>query len=342
MSHIPAFDRVLETTTTTGTGSLTTAGAVTGYIEISSITGIASGDTFYATTWGVDANGTPTGEWETGVYTFTDTNTVARTLITASSNAGAAVSFSAGTKYISLGINTVSYNYPVTQNVPRNVLSCDFTSVDKNLNGNGIVGASISTGTVTASPTTDANHPGTAVVQNVGANSGFYGVWGYNKDSGVQTIKTNGGTQFDIIFRTPGVITNITFRAGEIDTITTSDCVNGNYFEMPGSLAIVGKTANASTRTTSATIATLSASTWYHGRITINTANTSVKFEVFSEAGASLGSQTNTTNIPAVGGLINPGFVVTKSNTGTVDLMTLDFMSYDIGAFKPLARGRQY
>ena len=84
------FDRVKETTTTTGTGTVTLAGAVAGYRSFTSV--LADGDlVYYAIVLAA--------EWEVGIGTFTTSGTtLARTTILASSNAGAAVSFSAGDK----------------------------------------------------------------------------------------------------------------------------------------------------------------------------------------------------------------------------------------------------
>ena len=85
-------DRVKETTTTTGTGTITLAGAVDGFQSFSAA--LADGDTTYYA-----ISETSTGEWEVGLGTFTATGTtLARTTVIASSNAGSAVNFSAGTK----------------------------------------------------------------------------------------------------------------------------------------------------------------------------------------------------------------------------------------------------
>jgi hypothetical protein len=89
-------DRVQETSTTTGTGSYTLAGAVTGFRAFSAV--CSTNDIFSYTIEGVDANGVPSGEWETGIGTYSGANTLARTTVMESSNAGAAVNFSAGTK----------------------------------------------------------------------------------------------------------------------------------------------------------------------------------------------------------------------------------------------------
>jgi hypothetical protein len=84
-------DRVQETSTTTGTGTFTLAGAVTGFQSFSAI-----GDgntTYYAIVGG--------SEWEVGLGTYTSSGTtLARNTILESSNGGTAVNFSAGTKNV--------------------------------------------------------------------------------------------------------------------------------------------------------------------------------------------------------------------------------------------------
>jgi hypothetical protein len=84
-------DRVKETTTTTGTGTVTLLGASTGYQSFS-VVGHAN-TTYYTIA------GQTTSEWEVGIGTYTlSGTTLARTTVLASSNAGSAVNFSAGTK----------------------------------------------------------------------------------------------------------------------------------------------------------------------------------------------------------------------------------------------------
>tara|TARA_R110000796_G_scaffold10231_5_gene34203 strand:- start:91 stop:1155 length:1065 start_codon:yes stop_codon:yes gene_type:complete len=84
-------DRVKETTTTTGTGTLTLAGAANGF-QAFSVLGDGS-TTYYA------IYDTATGGWEVGLGTYTlSGTTLARTTVLSSSNAGAAVNWSAGSK----------------------------------------------------------------------------------------------------------------------------------------------------------------------------------------------------------------------------------------------------
>lgn len=102
MAHIRA-DRVLETTTTTGTGNITVAGAIAGFGALSAR--LAVSDTFDYAIFAVDGSGAPTGAWETGVGTYTGTNQFSRS-VRQSSNADALVNFASGTKYVALTLTT--------------------------------------------------------------------------------------------------------------------------------------------------------------------------------------------------------------------------------------------
>lgn len=83
-------DRVKETSTTTGTGNFTLAGAVDGFQSFTDA--LANADTTYY----VIENGT---NWETGLGTWTESGAVlARTTVYESSNSGNAVDWGAGSK----------------------------------------------------------------------------------------------------------------------------------------------------------------------------------------------------------------------------------------------------
>ena len=88
-------DRVQETTTTTGTGTVTLAGAVTGFQSFSVI---GDGNTcYYAITSGND--------WEVGLGTYTASGTtLSRDTILESSNSGSAITLS--------GTSNVFVTYP--------------------------------------------------------------------------------------------------------------------------------------------------------------------------------------------------------------------------------------
>jgi hypothetical protein len=82
-------DRVKETTTSTGTGTITLAGAVSGFQSFAAIGN--SNETFYTIAGG--------GEWEVGIGTYTSSGTtLSRDTVLESSNSGSLVNFSAGTK----------------------------------------------------------------------------------------------------------------------------------------------------------------------------------------------------------------------------------------------------
>jgi len=88
-------DRVKETSTTTGTGNFSLAGAETGFESF--VSGVGnSNNTYYA----ISNDGT--NEWEVGIGTVTSgsPDTLSRDTIISSSNSDAAVNFSAGTKTV--------------------------------------------------------------------------------------------------------------------------------------------------------------------------------------------------------------------------------------------------
>lgn len=103
MAHITE-DRVAESTTTTGTGALTLAGALTGFRAFGSVMSSSPADTCYYSLWAVDASGNATGDYEEGLGTYSGANTLTRTAVIRSSNSNAAVNLSAGTKYVSIAL----------------------------------------------------------------------------------------------------------------------------------------------------------------------------------------------------------------------------------------------
>jgi hypothetical protein len=123
-------DRVQETSTTTGTGTITLAGAVSGFQSFSAI-----GDgntTYYAIVLG--------SEWEVGLGTYTSSGTtLSRDTILESSNGGTAVNFSAGTK-------NVFVTYPAEEAVYQDATGTAYAPQFAASNGlnvnNGTIGTS--------------------------------------------------------------------------------------------------------------------------------------------------------------------------------------------------------
>lgn len=159
-----AEDRVLETTTTTGTGALTLAGAVTGFRAFSAVMTSPS-DTCYYVIEAVDGSGVPTGEWETGLGTYSAANTLTRTTVLESSNSGSVVTLSAGTKRVFMG------------GLANAALGFDATQAAPNFYGNGQLGTipkviACGTGTESKTNSTTSDQDFTALY-NLPANALF-------------------------------------------------------------------------------------------------------------------------------------------------------------------------
>jgi hypothetical protein len=123
-------DRVQEVSTTTGTGTFTLAGAVSGFQSFSVI-GNAN-TTYYAIVGGA--------EWEVGLGTYTSSGTtLSRDTILESSNGGTAVNFSAGTK-------NVFVTYPAEEAVYQDATGTAYAPQFAASNGlnvnNGTIGTS--------------------------------------------------------------------------------------------------------------------------------------------------------------------------------------------------------
>lgn len=143
-------DRVKETTTTTGTGTVTLGGALSGFQSFSAI---GDGNTTYYAI--VDSNN---GDWEVGLGTYTASGTtLSRDTILSSSNSGSAVSLASGTK-------SVYSTYPAS----KAAFSDDIPTNNNELtNGAGYI-----TGNQSISLTGDATGTGTtSITVSLAANS---------------------------------------------------------------------------------------------------------------------------------------------------------------------------
>lgn len=214
---------------------------------------------------------------------------------------------------------------PITENFIRHSTEFFTTAAAQNF----MAGVAINAGTMTTFASLP-KHPGCVVLTGVNTGSG------YSLLSAANGLRISGGEQYDVYFRTSSVaFTNITLRFGFHDTVTASDAVDGCYFEMATNGNLIGKTSSNSSRTSTATLATLSAATWYHGRITVNSDATSVNFAIFSESGSSLGSADVTTNIPtAAGRECGVGIVATSSLGSSLELVVLDRIDISFAAVR--------
>lgn len=192
-------DFVKETTTTTGTGDITLAGTGGRGAAIPFATVCANGDTFpYA------ISHTSANEWEVGIGTFhSPGSTFTRTTVQRSSNANAAVSFSAGTKNVDLTLTSTHIKQLANIAGLTGVLRADsgVPSVDSDVTD--IVAAAttsaagkieIATGTETVTGT-----DGTRAVSPLGLSALFFKG---TDNSGGATITMGDGYQFDLITST--------------------------------------------------------------------------------------------------------------------------------------------
>lgn len=101
MTHI-IEDRVMELSTSAGTGNFNLAGAAPGFRTFASVCIV--GDTVPYYIEAIGSTGLPTGDYEYGLGTYSAANVLTRTTVRGSSNAGAAVPFAAGTKIVAVGI----------------------------------------------------------------------------------------------------------------------------------------------------------------------------------------------------------------------------------------------
>jgi len=122
-------DRVQETSTTTGTGTITLAGAVSGFQSFSAI-GNAN-TTYYAIVGGT--------QWEVGLGTYTSSGTTLSRDTVLASSTGSKISFSAGTK-------NVFVTYPADESVYQDETNTAFAPQFAASNGlnvnNGTIGTS--------------------------------------------------------------------------------------------------------------------------------------------------------------------------------------------------------
>jgi hypothetical protein len=195
----------------------------------------------------------------------------------------------------------------------RNAVQDDFTIA--------IIGTGAAFTTAPVAGALSANHPGVHQWRS-----------GTTANSGVQcatdtfAFRIGGGEQWDVRFFTGPVLTTVNWRSGAMDSITVTAPVDGVWLAMDLNGNLVGRTRSNSVQSATATIAALAVSTWYHGRISINAAANLVTFEVFTDAGVSLGSQTLSANIPtAAGREVGWGSIMTSTGTVAIELGHIDW-----------------
>jgi hypothetical protein len=139
-------DRVKETATTTGTGTVTLLGAAVGYQSFSVI---GTGNTCYYTIASQTTN-----DWEVGLGTFTSPDQLSRDTVLESSNAGSLVNFPAGTKDVFVTQPAEKAVYADASNIINALGNGSNTISFTNINTANITAntATITAGTVSSTP----------------------------------------------------------------------------------------------------------------------------------------------------------------------------------------------
>ena len=224
-------DRVQETTTTQGTGTVVLAGAVIGY---QSFAVIGDNNTTYYTI--ADQAG---ANWEVGVGTYYSANvSLARTTILSSSNANAAVNFGIGTK-------AVFVTYPAEQAIladPSNVTTItNFASANVLITGGTISGANFTgLGTMSTQNATSVAITG-GTINNVSLTNVTYGGLGTMSTQNANNVAITGGT----IATTNVSTSNLIATGGTINNVIVggTTAANGSFTNVTISNQLI---ANAS------------------------------------------------------------------------------------------------
>ena len=236
-------DRVVESSTSSGTGTFTLNGAETGYQSFSVI---GNGNTTYYT-----IEHPQTGEWEVGVGTY-NAGTLSRDTVLSSSNSGALVYFSSGQKnvFCDLPAEKVSPSDTLGTMAYQNANAVAVTG--GTVNGTTIGATTASTGKFTSvttpsvtATTGDLNLTpigsgqlylnqsqtgafGTVIARDVGASNQSARLF-FDSSAGVSSIRNNGGNL--LTFATAATISS---ASGTTQFVTAHTASAVNYVQVTG------------------------------------------------------------------------------------------------------------
>ena len=141
-------DRVKQTTTTTGTGTIDLTGTETGFETF--VAGIGDGvQTYYA----IVHDGTADFEVGTGTVTDAGTDTLSRQSVISSSNSDALVDFGAGSKTVFCTLPAKKTISPIMDATPYVVTHASTLSLNQTIDSGVLAGPVTVTGTQTITGT---------------------------------------------------------------------------------------------------------------------------------------------------------------------------------------------
>ena len=279
-------DRVKETSTTAGTGTLTLSGASAGF---QSFAAVGNGNTTYYA-----ISDAATGQWEVGIGTYTSSGTtLSRDTVLSSSASGALVTFGAGSK-------DVFVTYPSEKGVWLDAAGKFVQTTFTNLSATGtatISTASLTSGTIATAPTGIADIANKAYVDLMSSTAiSVHAPVKYespNTTGNLTATYVNGGT-------TP-TWTDIT---------TNTDVVTGSAHGLSVNDVIVfGSTTNG-----------ITAGTPYFVFSTPTATSISLSLNY---NGAQITTLVNGTGL-TITSLVNPGIGATLTNAGTKAALVVD------------------
>jgi hypothetical protein len=212
LGRLKVFDSVKESSTTTGTVAMVLGGAETGGFQTFSAVYSDQDGCIYR------IQNTTASEWETGVGHYNVTgNTLSRDTVTGSSNGGALVNFSAGTKDVFVTVNAGFLQFP-TFNVKSfgakgDGSTDDTAAIQAAINNAQLVSGQAINGVVLFPP-------GTYVISSTlvaGDNSLVKGVYFQGAGQGASVINwpaNTGGTMLQINRMRAYSISDLTFNYG--------------------------------------------------------------------------------------------------------------------------------
>jgi Phage tail repeat like len=185
------------------------------------------------------------------------------------------------------------------------------------------VAAAINSGSQYSGSQHSSNHPGVVDLwSSTTANSGRQIVTDEVFIIGANYI-------FDAVLYI-GTLTGSNINVGWFDQVWGSPS-DGVYINIAAGV-ITGRTSSNGTGSATSTIYTATANTWYHFRATVDASAASVLFEVYSDAGTLLGSDTLSSNIPTgAGRILGAGIKATNSGTTITLLCEVDYLGFQPG-----------